>query len=776
MAEEIKEQNPKTVTLARTLGLGSIILLGMGALLGGGIFTLLGPAAGLAGPGLVLAMLLGSFVAFLNLQMYLALGTTFPEAGGGYLWVRKGLGNFQGFLAGWLSWFAHAAACGVYSLSFGFYAHQFLKIIGFNFNLNISFLPSEKIIAILAILFFGYLNWRGTKTTGKAGDYITIGLLFILAAFIFFGTYKMTSLSNPFVNFSPFLPNGILGVFAAASFFYIAFEGSEIQVQAGEEMKNPARDLKIGLLTSWGVVSFIYALISIIIIGATPANGGYVWEILSAFKEGAIVEAAHSFMPLGGIILIIGGLLANLAALNATIFSSSHVAFALARDKNIWSHMADIHFKNFTPHIAVIVSVIFIIAMVTTLPLFDVASAASLLFVILFLQLNIAGTKIHFKFPNIKWVYKIPLFPLTPVIAIVIYIALAITMLKVNIMAWVVTIFWGLLGLVNYLSYAETQSREDFEKDIVYEEAVRVGPKTGRRILMPIAPELSLEEIKNLSEIAFAIASEYSGEIIAVKIHIIPQPLALLEGAIMTHDQQLFENLKEWVQEFNKLKPDEKDINLHSLVMVGRDIVDTILDVVKMEDCDLLILNWEGYTRTKGTIFGTKIDRILRESKCDLMVVKNPKPITSIMLAANPDGKNPYLPLSGEIFTALKNHFKPKTELISILDPNTPFYLKPNPQVIFKPLGLKRKDFDEVEFFTAKSITTAIIEEARIKETSLVIVNSSRPKFLEEIRFGNIPELLAKHLDMSLLIVRGHQGIAEAIWEKILRKLKKEEI
>ena len=120
---------------------------------------------------------------------------------------------------------------------------------------------------------------------------------------------------------------------------------------------------------------------------------------------------------------------------------------------------------------------------------------------------------------------------------------------------------------------------------------------------MPIAPELSLEEIKNLSEIAFAIASEYSGEIIAVKIHIIPQPLALLEGAIMTHDQQLFENLKEWVQEFNKLKPDEKDINLHSLVMVGRDIVDTILDVVKMEDCDLLILNWEGYTRTKGTIF-----------------------------------------------------------------------------------------------------------------------------------------------------------------------------
>src|SRR3989338_5485128 len=111
-------ENTGEIKLARTLGLGSIILLGVGALLGGGIFTLLGPAAGLAGPGLFLAMLLGAGVAFLNLQMYIALGTTFPEAGGGYLWVRKGLGNFQGFLAGWMSWFAHSAAAGLYALIF----------------------------------------------------------------------------------------------------------------------------------------------------------------------------------------------------------------------------------------------------------------------------------------------------------------------------------------------------------------------------------------------------------------------------------------------------------------------------------------------------------------------------------------------------------------------------------------------------------------------------------------------------------------------------------
>src|SRR3989338_8497713 len=274
---------PTNVTLARTLGPGSIILLGIGSLLGGGIFTLLGPAAGLVGPGLFLAMILGAGVAFLNLQMYLALCTTFPEAGGGYLWVKKGLGNFQGFLAGWLSLFAHAAACGVYALSFGFYAHEFLKIIGFTLKLNTEWLSNEKMIAVLVILIFGYINWRGTQTTGQAGNYINVGLLGILGLFILFGSYKIATLPNPFQNFTPLLPSGFLGILAAASFFYIAFEGSEIQVQAGEETKNPSHDLKIGLLASWAVVTALYALISIVVIGAMPGDGGAAWQQLSNF-------------------------------------------------------------------------------------------------------------------------------------------------------------------------------------------------------------------------------------------------------------------------------------------------------------------------------------------------------------------------------------------------------------------------------------------------------------------------------------------------------------
>jgi len=772
MDKQQKEGAPYEVKMARTLGPISIVFIGIGSLLGGGIFSLLGPTIALVGPGLFLSMIFGAFVAFLNLQMYVALGTTFPEAGGGYLWVRKGLGNFQGFLSGWLSWFAHAAACGVYALSFGYYAIWILNMFGMNFFAETGFFSGEKMAALVMIIFFGYINWRGAKATGSIGNYITVALLLILGAYVYFGIKVMSAMPNPFVNFDPLLPSGLFGIIAAASFYYIAFEGSEIQVQAGEETKDPVHDIKIGLFTSWAVVSAIYVILSVIIIGASSSVGGPVWQLLGGFKEGAIVESAKMFMPYGAMILAIGGLFANLAALNTTIFSSSHVAFALARDKNFWARLSKIHSKNFTPHLAVIVSVVLVAAMVLTLPLFDVASAASLLFVLLFLQLNIAGIRIHYKYPKTKWAYKIPMFPFIPILATFIYFLLALTMLNVNPVAWIVTIFWSLVGLINYFSYAKNQSRESFESEIVYEEAVRVVPRTGRRILMPVPSTITTEELKNLAEMAFAIASKYHGEIIAVTVHTIPHPLMLVDGATMTRDQHLFEHLKQWVQEFNRISPREQDINLHSLAMVGRDTVDSLLEVIKMEECDMMILAWGGYSSSKGVVFGSKIDRILRETTIDLILVKNPQRIKSVLLVKELRMGNPYVSLTGEVLDAVKTYFRPKMRLVSVVplgkkEPDIDFTKK----LLLTSIGRTETDFEEVKVIPAKSVIMTIIKEANFqKEGKLVIISASSPHMLKEIRMGAIPELLAKHVDASVMIVRGHQGMVEAKWETLLRK------
>lgn len=764
------------VKLARTLGLGSIVLLGVGALLGGGIFTLLGPAAGLAGPGLFLSMMVGAGVAFLNLQMYIALGTTFPEAGGGYLWVRKGLGNFQGFLAGWMSWFAHSAAAGLYALSFGYYAFEILKIIAKD-DWGLNLLSMERIVGVLVVLVIGYINWRGSKTSGQTGNVIAILLLGVLCVFIALGAFKIAvDPIKSFDNFQPLLPNGILGILAAASLFYIAFEGSEIQVQTGEETKDPRLMIKKGLIISWAIVSGLYFLISLVIIGATR-DSGPVWQILSQWGEGSIIKSAQSFMPFGYFVMVVGGLFANFAALNATIYSSSRVSFALARDKNIWARLAKIHLKNLTPHLSVAASTLLIVLMVTFLPLFDVAALASLLFILLFLQLNLAGINIHYRWPDTKWYYRIPFFPILPLVAVAIYVALAITMLQVNLNAWIIAAFWVLLGFVNYFAYAQTRSRQSFETGIVYEEAVRIGPKTGKRILLPLAPYLSQSEIKNLAEVAFALTSKFDGELVIIRIHEIPPSLALSPSMIspktLEEEKKLFEQLQQWVTDYNiKTGPEKKDINFHSLILVGRDVVDVILDVVKMEDCDLLMLNWYGYKQTKGVMLSSKIDRILRESKCDLLVVKDPKPMNSILVAVHPSARSPYIEQIGEIAGGLKDYYKPKMHLLGVVGQEIPSYLKPDPTEILKGLKLKRKDFDEIRIESGNSVAGSILKKANNQSHDLIIIGSAQPRFLSHFRLGSVAEILAKHSDDSLMIVRGHEGAAEAFFKQVLSKLK----
>lgn len=108
------------------MSLFDITFIGVGAMIGAGVFALTGFAAGLAGPALILAFALNGFVALFTAVSYAELGAAFPEAGGGYLWVKEALVDPNGFYAGWMSWFAHAVACSLYAVTFGVFLTEFL--------------------------------------------------------------------------------------------------------------------------------------------------------------------------------------------------------------------------------------------------------------------------------------------------------------------------------------------------------------------------------------------------------------------------------------------------------------------------------------------------------------------------------------------------------------------------------------------------------------------------------------------------------------------------
>jgi len=122
--------NSSDVTLSRTLGLLDITMIGIGAMIGAGIFVLTGIAAGEAGPALTIAFLLNGIVTTFTALSYAELGSSLPGAGGGYLWVKQGMGGTHGFLAGWMSWFANAVACSLYALGFGRFALELWRLAG----------------------------------------------------------------------------------------------------------------------------------------------------------------------------------------------------------------------------------------------------------------------------------------------------------------------------------------------------------------------------------------------------------------------------------------------------------------------------------------------------------------------------------------------------------------------------------------------------------------------------------------------------------------------
>lgn len=156
------------VRLSREMGLMDATMIGVGAMIGAGIFVLIGIAAGVAGPALILAFALNALVALLTAMSYAELGSCFHDAGGGYLWVKEGLPKWNGFLSGWMSWFAHAVACSLYALGFGAYFGHVLHEIGFTVP-HWGFVSPEKLLAAGIAVLFAYINFRGASETGKIG-------------------------------------------------------------------------------------------------------------------------------------------------------------------------------------------------------------------------------------------------------------------------------------------------------------------------------------------------------------------------------------------------------------------------------------------------------------------------------------------------------------------------------------------------------------------------------------------------------------------------------
>jgi basic amino acid/polyamine antiporter, APA family len=583
-----------------------IIMVGIAGMIGGAIFVLTGPAIGLAGSAVILAFIINATITLFTAMAYAELGSAMPEAGGGYLWIREGLPRPNAFISGWMAWFAHIIAGSLYAVGFGAFLYQLLgpNVAGVLSDQPLfGVIPFDKLIAVASIAAFSYINIKGASETGKTGTIVTIVQLGTILCLIVAGAWMMHDNPNSMANFADFMPTGIAGLVAAMGLTFIAFEGYEIIVQTGEEVKNPKRNIPRAIFISLAIVVTLYCLVAFVSIGAISPEGIAAWRFIGEGGELGIMKAAEIFLPYGALIVLGGGMVSTLAALNATTFSSARVAFAMGRHYNLPHKLSSIHPVNRTPHVAIIISGIIMAFMAYALPLADIAVAAGVIFLLLFTQVNIAAITIRRIYGNkLSYGFKTPFFPVIPIVGIFLKLGLALYLLVTQPLSWGITILWILIGFVLYRMYTFKQEIQHYAPIVTSEGDLN---RQDFRILIPYTPE----DPDRLLKYAIRVAKETEGEVNILRVITVPDQTPLSAGvAFADSAKRSFEPLEKIL--------DRENTPSHYLVRVSHDSTEAILATIEEQRIDLLVTDFEAlrHDRKLSTLMTCKVLAVKAEN------------------------------------------------------------------------------------------------------------------------------------------------------------------
>lgn len=743
------------VHLSREMSLMDATLIGVGAMIGAGIFVLTGIAAGVAGPGLIITFSLNGIVALLTAFSYAELGSCYHDAGGGYLWVKEGLPKWNGFISGWMSWFAHAVACSLYALGFGAY----FDLVLHEFNITMphwGFLSPQKILAAITAIVFAYVNFRGASETGKIGNVITIAKIIILMIFIGFGLNLIFHRPDWKEAFTPFLPNGWSGVFKAMGLTFIAFQGFEVISQCSEEIKNPKKNIPRAVFLSLLIVVPIYLLIAFTSLGAVKPEGGITpWDYLASHKETALVEVAKTFFIGGGIMLLVGGIISTMSALNATIYSSSRVAFAMGRDRNFPTFFSKVHKKNFTPYLSIIFSLFIVVVMAVSLPIEDVASAADIMFLLLFLQVNITLIRLRKKRPDLDRGFFTPLFPYLSIAGIIMLLFLAIYMFNYSPTAWIVTAIWISLGLLTYKFYAANREIEHARKVKSLERLER----KEYRVLLPLANK---KTVSSLTHIAAAIAKKSNAQILFLHINEVRSGQRIV-NELTNHDaaKPLFDIANEITS--------AEGVPSRSILNVSHRISQGIISTAEDEECNFIIVGRQKKPDFFERFFSSIIDSVINKYPGEVAVLHGTFVKENIKNILIPFTIDIHAILATEIAPALINYFGCKLKILLVYDPETSE--KEREERELKVNELIRENSLEAEIIIIKNtdVAQSIINES--KKADLMIMGGKTGDLMELLLGNSLAQEITERSFCPVLWVKEYEE-HEPLWKLLLKSPK----
>ncbi len=371
------------------IGLKEAMAIGIGGMVGGGIFAVLGLAADLAKGGTPISFLIAGLIAFITSYSYVKLSLTYPDRGGTVKFINKGfgVGVFSGSMNN-LLWVSYIIMLALYASAFGSYAPNLISITK-------NPLVDAHIFSTAIIVLAAGINYYSIAVVGKIESYAVVIKLIILLAFVLIGLYGLVG--NPHVNqLSPENWESSFKLVAAGMVIFVAYEGFELIANAAPDIKNPKSNIPKAYYYSIIFVIILYVVIASVTVGSLPFS-----KIASA-QDYVLAEAAKPMLGhIGFTIITIAALISTFSAINASLYGGSRVNYEIAQDDEL-PHAFTYKFWN--QPIGLLVTTIITLIVVNTLKLESISTAGSVGFLLIFAIVNLVGFLLAHRTTSNRWI------------------------------------------------------------------------------------------------------------------------------------------------------------------------------------------------------------------------------------------------------------------------------------------------------------------------------------------------------------------------------------
>lgn len=369
------------------IGLKDAISIGIGGMVGGGIFAVLGLAVTLAKGATPLAFLMAGLLALITAYSYVKLSLSYPDSGGTVRFVNEGFGKsiFAGGINN-LLWLSYIIMLGLYASAFGSYAPNLFTIISKEADFHLY----ASAVVLLATL----INYYSITVVGKIESVAVFVKLIILIAFIGVSIYGLTQ-QNQLAQLSPGNWESPLTIISGGMVIFVAYEGFELIANSAPNIENPKTNVPKAYYISVGFVVLLYVIIAFVTVGSLP------FEKIQEAEEYVLASAARPVLgQLGFTVMTIAALISTFSAINASLYGGSRVSYEIAEDDELPHQLTA---KFWDQPVGLIITTVATLVLVNTLQLESISTAGSIGFLIVFAVVNYSGFKLADKINGKKW-------------------------------------------------------------------------------------------------------------------------------------------------------------------------------------------------------------------------------------------------------------------------------------------------------------------------------------------------------------------------------------